>query len=107
MTAIGVEINPGLLLVAVTVRFWVWPPPAVIPDSWITVEVVVFSTIVGGFGIWLIVGATLIGVTAIWRIPVPMLLITAPSFTVNVTVRTRGEGLVLVSLYVTDCSSAW
>ena len=81
-----------------------------IPESWITVGVVVFSTIVGGFGIGLIVGATVTGVTLICLVaPVTllMLLINVPSFAVNVTVRCDGDGLVLVSLYVTDCSSAW
>src|SRR4051794_39775655 len=104
---VGLGTTAVLSLVAVTVRFWTWPPPAVMfvrlidwmPAFWRTAPGVVTLT----------VGATLIGIRLIVRddVPEPGLVPPEPSKTVNVTVRGSVDGLVLPLKYVTERIADW
>src|SRR4051794_4468245 len=103
---IGSGISEVLLLLAVTVRLWSTPAPALMPERVIVCTPAV-AGIAGGLGIGLSVGATLTWTTLMARDPEPMLLIAPPSLTVNVTRRCDVDGLLLLLAYVTERRAAW
>src|SRR5262245_3242459 len=98
-------MSPGLSDVAVTVRNWVSPTPAVIPDRlmfWFPAS----SLMGGGFEIGFRVGCLLTRATVMSRVRV---LLSSPpgSLTWNRTVRVAVEGVPAVFSYLTDRRAAW